>query len=42
MSLLMSVYYGQLLIGFVCGAVIALCLNYLINNKSMKNMKKNV
>lgn len=40
MSLIMMMYYGQLMIGFICGAGSALCLNYLLNNKR-KNMKKN-
>jgi LPS O-antigen subunit length determinant protein (WzzB/FepE family) len=38
MSLILTMYYGQLIIGFVCGAGIALCSNYLIKNK---NVKKN-
>ena len=40
MSLLMSVYYGQLISGCVCGVGITLCLNYLINNKNGKNEKE--
>lgn len=41
MSLIMMMYYGQLMIGFICGAGSALCLNYLLNNNKRKNMKKN-
>lgn len=36
MSLVMTMYYGQLVIGLVCGAGIALCVNYLIKNKNGK------
>lgn len=39
MSLIMTMYYGQLAIGFICGAGSALCVNYLLKNKK-KNMKK--
>ena len=41
MSLILTMYYGQLIIGFVCGAGSALCLSYLLKNKR-RNMKKNV
>lgn len=41
MSVVMTMYYGQLFIGFVCGAGIALCSSYLFKNKREK-MKKNV
>ena len=36
MSLILSIYYGQLFIGLVCGAGIALCLTFLKNNKPCK------
>lgn len=40
LELILSMYYGQMFIGFVCGAGIALCANYLLrNNKSEKTMK---
>lgn len=39
-ELILSMYYGQMFIGFICGAGIALCANYLLrNNKSEKTMK---
>lgn len=40
MSVIMTMYYGQLLIGFICGAGSAFCLSYLLKNKR-RNMKKN-
>ena len=40
MSLIMTMYYGQLAIGFICGAGSALCLSYLLKN-NRRNMKKN-
>ena len=40
MSLIMTMYYGQLAIGFICGAGSALCLNYLLKNNK-RNMNKN-
>lgn len=40
MSLIMTMYYGQLAIGFICGAGSALCLNYLLKN-NRRNMNKN-
>ena len=39
LEVILSMFYGQMFIGFVCGAGIALCLTYL--NKE-NNMKKNV
>lgn len=36
LELILSMYYGQMFIGFVCGAGIALCLTSLINNKGDK------
>ena len=40
MSLIMTMYYGQLAIGFICGAGSALCLSYLLKN-NRRNMNKN-
>lgn len=40
MSLVLTMYYGQLLIGFVCGAGIALCSVYLFKNKNVKKNEK--
>ena len=39
MSLIMTMYYGQLAIGFICGAGSALCLSYLLKN-NRRNMNK--
>lgn len=41
MSLVMTMYYGQLLIGFVCGFGTAVCLTVLFkkNGKNNKNNK---
>lgn len=38
LGIILSMYYSQLFIGFICGAGIALCLTYL--NKE-NNMNKN-
>ena len=40
MSLIMTMYYGQLAIGFICGAGSALCISYLLKN-NRRNMNKN-
>ena len=40
MSLIMTMYYCQLAIGFICGAGSALCLSYLLKN-NRRNMNKN-
>ena len=37
----MTMYYGQLLIGFVCGFGTAVCLTVLFKNKDGKNNKNN-
>ena len=41
LELILSMYYGQMFIGFVCGAVIALCLRSLIKNNRGDNSMKN-
>lgn len=38
LELILSMYYGQMFIGFVCGAGIALCLTNLFKNKGDKDM----
>ena len=38
LGIILSMYYSQLFIGFICGAGITLCLTYL--NKE-NNMNKN-
>lgn len=40
LEVILSMYYSQLFIGFICGACIALCLNYLLKNNK-RNMNKN-
>ena len=40
LEVILSMYYSQLFIGFICGAGIGLCLNYLLKNNK-RNMNKN-
>ena len=40
LEVILSMYYSQLFIGFICGAGSALCLNYLWKN-NRRNMNKN-
>lgn len=40
LGVILSMYYSQLFIGLICGAGIALCLNYLLKN-NRRNMNKN-
>lgn len=35
LGIILSMYYGQLFIGFICGAGIALCLTYLNKENNM-------
>ena len=40
LEVILSMYYNQLFIGFICGAGIAQCLNNLLKN-NRRNMNKN-
>lgn len=40
LGIILSMYYSQLFIGFVCGAGSALCISYLLKN-NRRNMNKN-
>lgn len=40
MSLVLTMYYGQLIIGLVCGAGVALCIKSLFGNKKFNYEKQ--